>query len=199
MSIAQTVLALSKLRQERHGDERLKQRRGRALSSEHAAPDEAWVVFDGSSSINTALLTELSRSLIPLRTARSRNPAGSSGAPIAPSSRTPTDEANRCNLRHVTPKTLQKALYVRFSQIGRPLQVVCLGGPNFQSQKRASQGRPDQPTVYMEVRSSPRPSSRKAALVSSSFCLEMPPSGATSKLNFSFSPLAVANLDRTLV
>jgi predicted AAA+ superfamily ATPase len=23
----------------------------------------------------------------------------------------PTDEANRCNLRHVAPKTLQKALY----------------------------------------------------------------------------------------
>ena len=36
----------------------------------------------------------------------------------------PTDEANRCNLRHVTPKALQKALYVGFSQIGRPLQVV---------------------------------------------------------------------------
>ena len=26
----------------------------------------------------------------------------------------PTDEANRCNLRHVTPKTPQKALYVEF-------------------------------------------------------------------------------------
>ena len=36
----------------------------------------------------------------------------------------PTDEANRCNLGHVAPKTLQKALYVGFSQIGRPLQVV---------------------------------------------------------------------------
>ena len=72
MSIAQTVLALSKLHQQRHGDERLKQRRGRALSSEHAAPDGAWVVFDGSSSINMALLTELSRSLIPLRTAKNR-------------------------------------------------------------------------------------------------------------------------------
>ena len=31
----------------------------------------------------------------------------------------PTDAANRCNLRHVTPKTFQKALYVGFSQIGR--------------------------------------------------------------------------------
>ena len=72
MSIEQTVLALSKLRQERHGDERLKQRRGRALSSEHVAPDGAWVVFDGSSSINMALLTELSQSLIPLRTAKNR-------------------------------------------------------------------------------------------------------------------------------
>ena len=36
----------------------------------------------------------------------------------------PIPEANRCDLRHVTPKTLRKALYVGFSQIGRPLQVV---------------------------------------------------------------------------
>ena len=43
----------------------------------------------------------------------------------------PTDEPNRCNLRHVTPKTLQKALYVGFSQIGRPLQVVCFGWSQF--------------------------------------------------------------------
>src|ERR1039457_3888017 len=89
MSIAQTVLALSKVRPARHGDEGFKQRRGRALSSEHAAPDGAWVVFDGSSSINMALLTELSRSLIPLRIATSRNPVGSSGAPTAPPSRNP--------------------------------------------------------------------------------------------------------------
>src|ERR1039458_2076781 len=44
---------------------------------------------------------------------------------------TPTDEAIRCNLRHVTPKTLQNALYVGFSHIGRPLQVVCLGWSQF--------------------------------------------------------------------
>ena len=43
----------------------------------------------------------------------------------------PTGEANRCNLRHATPKTLQKALYVGFSQIGRPLQVVCFGWSQF--------------------------------------------------------------------
>ena len=36
----------------------------------------------------------------------------------------PIDEANRCNLGHVTPKPLQKALYVGFSQTGQPLQVV---------------------------------------------------------------------------
>ena len=35
----------------------------------------------------------------------------------------PTDEANR-NLRHVTPKTLQKALYVGFFGKGQPPQVV---------------------------------------------------------------------------
>jgi hypothetical protein len=40
-------------------------------------------------------------------------------------------EANRCNLGHVTPKTLQKALYVGSYQIGRPLQVVCLGRSQF--------------------------------------------------------------------
>ena len=33
-------------------------------------------------------------------------------------------EPNRCRLGHVTPKTLQKALYVGLSQTGRPLQVV---------------------------------------------------------------------------
>jgi len=42
-----------------------------------------------------------------------------------------TDEANRCKLRQVTPTTLQKALYVGFSQIGRPLQVVYFSGSQF--------------------------------------------------------------------
>ena len=36
----------------------------------------------------------------------------------------PTDEANRCNLGHVTPKMLRKALYVGFFGSGRLLQVV---------------------------------------------------------------------------
>src|ERR1039458_3918391 len=43
----------------------------------------------------------------------------------------PIDEANRCDLRHVTPKTLQKALYVGLSESGRPLPVVCLGWSQF--------------------------------------------------------------------
>jgi hypothetical protein len=43
----------------------------------------------------------------------------------------PTDKANRCILRHVAPKTLQKALYVGFARIGRPLQVVCFGSSQF--------------------------------------------------------------------
>src|ERR1035438_7050934 len=43
----------------------------------------------------------------------------------------PTNEANRCNLRHVTPKTLQKALYMGFSQTRWPLQVVCFGWSQF--------------------------------------------------------------------
>ena len=62
MLLAQTVLALSKLRQEQHGNERPKQRRGSALSSKPTAPDGAGVVFDGSSSKNRALLAELSPS-----------------------------------------------------------------------------------------------------------------------------------------
>ena len=36
-----------------------------------------------------------------------------------------------CNLRHVTPKTLQKALYVGFSESAQPLQVVYFGWPRF--------------------------------------------------------------------
>jgi hypothetical protein len=44
------------------------------------------------------------------------NPAGSSWVPILPSSRNPTTMPT-CNLRRVTPKTLQKALQVGFSQI----------------------------------------------------------------------------------
>ena len=45
--------------------------------------------------------------------------------------RKPTDQANRCNLRHEAPKMLQKALYVGFSQIARPPQVVCFGWSQF--------------------------------------------------------------------
>ena len=40
-------------------------------------------------------------------------------------------QANRCNLRHVAPKPLQKALYLGFSQIGQLLQVVWLGWSQF--------------------------------------------------------------------
>jgi hypothetical protein len=43
----------------------------------------------------------------------------------------PADEANRCDPRHATPKTLQKALYVGFSQIRRPPQVVWFGWSQF--------------------------------------------------------------------
>ena len=43
----------------------------------------------------------------------------------------PTCEANRCNLRHVTPKTLRKALYVGFFAGGQPQHVVYFGGCRF--------------------------------------------------------------------
>jgi len=39
----------------------------------------------------------------------------------------PTDEADRCNLGHLTPKALQKALYVGLCESGRPLQVAYFG------------------------------------------------------------------------
>src|ERR1035437_8440106 len=72
-----------------------------------------------------ALLTELSQSLIPAKTALDRIrrvlPGCQSRRPAEP-----TEAANRCNLRHITPKTLQEALYVGFSQIGRPLQAGSL-------------------------------------------------------------------------
>jgi hypothetical protein len=43
----------------------------------------------------------------------------------------PINQANRCILRHVTPKTLQKALYVGYFETGKPLPVVCLGWSQF--------------------------------------------------------------------
>ena len=41
--------------------------------------------------------------------------------------RTVGPKANRCILGHLTPKALQIALYVGYSQVGRPLPVVCFG------------------------------------------------------------------------
>jgi hypothetical protein len=70
MSIAETVLDRNKLRQERHGNERYKRRRGPASKPKHAAPDGAWRVFWVSSSINMALLTELGRRPIAQKTAK---------------------------------------------------------------------------------------------------------------------------------
>ena len=43
----------------------------------------------------------------------------------------PSHEANGCILGHLTPKTLQKALYVGCSESGGPLQVVCFGWSRF--------------------------------------------------------------------
>jgi len=43
----------------------------------------------------------------------------------------PSDEANRCILRHVAPKALQKALYVGYLESGKPLQVVGFGQSQF--------------------------------------------------------------------
>jgi hypothetical protein len=95
----------------------------------------------------------------------SLNTAGSSWVPIPPSSRKPTGEANRCNLRHVAPKTLQKALYVGFSQIGQPLQVVGFGWSQFPipEARLAGQAGPIYPNAEVEK---PRntPNTRKAGL-----------------------------------
>src|ERR1035437_3615534 len=70
VSIAQAVLDYYKLRQERHGEEHHKSPCRHTLNSNHAAPDGAWMAFWGSCSINTALLTELSQSPIPPKTAK---------------------------------------------------------------------------------------------------------------------------------
>ena len=85
------------------------------------------MAFWGSCSINMPLLTELSQSLIPPKTALNRIRQVLPGCQLRRPLPEPTYEANRCDLRHVTPRPLQKALYVGLSQIGRPLQVVCLG------------------------------------------------------------------------
>jgi len=70
MSIAQTALAPSKLRQERYVSSLTPGQDGVCGAHVHAAPAGAWIVFSGSSSINMALLMELSRSLIPHETGR---------------------------------------------------------------------------------------------------------------------------------
>ena len=49
----------------------------------------------------------------------------------------PTEEANRSDLRHVAPKTLQKALWVVYTICGQPLQVVYFGWSRFQGPERA--------------------------------------------------------------
>ena len=72
MFIAQIALAPSKLRQERHQRGRHKHGQGFALSSNHAAPDGAWRTFWGWPALNMALLMELSRSPIHLKTAGSQ-------------------------------------------------------------------------------------------------------------------------------
>ena len=70
MSIAQNLLAPSKLRQERHVSSLTRGQDGVCGAHLHAAPDGAWMVFRDLSSINMALLAELSRSSIPLKIAK---------------------------------------------------------------------------------------------------------------------------------
>jgi hypothetical protein len=69
---AQTVLATTKLRQERHGSEHRAHHRGHGQRSKHAAPDGAWFALRGSSAIDTALLTELSRTPTQRKTSKYR-------------------------------------------------------------------------------------------------------------------------------
>ena len=60
----------------------------------------------------------------------------------------PIGEANGCDLGHLTPKTLQKALYVGLSQISQPLQVVCFCWSQFPfPEAPPSKGRQDQSTA----------------------------------------------------
>ena len=69
MSIAQIVLAQSKLRLERHVSRLTRGHEGVCGAHPYGAPDGAWMVLPGASSINVAILTELSRSAIPPKTA----------------------------------------------------------------------------------------------------------------------------------
>ena len=69
MSIAQIILARSKLRLERHVSRFTRGREGVCGAHPHAGPDGAWMVLRAGSSINVALLAELSRSPIPPNTA----------------------------------------------------------------------------------------------------------------------------------
>ena len=85
------------------------------------------MVFDGSSAIDMALPAELSRSQNSQQPESGRFFRGANRA-VLPE---PIAEAHRCNLRPVTPRTLQKALCVGVSESGRLLQVVCLGGSQF--------------------------------------------------------------------
>ena len=66
----------------------------------------------------------------------------------------PTGEANRGNLGHLTPKTLQKALYVGSSQIGRPPQVVCFGWSLFPVPEACLPHRSSNPTA-LSLKSGP--------------------------------------------
>jgi hypothetical protein len=69
MSIALIVLVPSKLRLERHVSRFTRGHEVVCGAHPCAAPDGAWMVLPGVSSINVALLTELSRSPIPPKTA----------------------------------------------------------------------------------------------------------------------------------
>ena len=53
--------------------------------------------------------------------------------------------------------------------------------------------------IQLFATSSSSPSSRSATLVSSTFWLEMPPSGAASTVTVSLRPLPLANFDNTFV
>ena len=65
MSIAQIVLAPSRLSLERHVSSLTRGHEGVCGAHRHAAPNGAWMVLRGAATINMALLTELSRSPIP--------------------------------------------------------------------------------------------------------------------------------------
>jgi hypothetical protein len=121
MSIAKPSIARNKLRQERQGEERHQHSPGHAPNSRYAAPNGAWSVFRCSFSINMALLTELSPSPTPLKTAKN---AFLHSGPFLPHSLRIPCESNTALRSHPVAATATLDGRVKTSSRGRTKRAV---------------------------------------------------------------------------